>query len=385
MAASIVGASAASIVAFAACSSSDPLGAPPRIYNFGGSTSSGGGGLNVGNDDAGPPDLDAGGLCGNQILPALINAPNIYFILDTSGSMGAPANGSTRYEVVRSAAIDLVRNLGPLINVGAALFPHKASAANPCHPGAQVFPVTAGDAYTGADGKTTIAFKSATKATPTGGTPTSASLSALYPTLVGLSGKTIVLLATDGGPNCNTKATCTLSECISNIEGDPACDPAANCCSPQGPAGPAMCIDEPATLSAISDLAAAGIDVYVIGVPGSDVYGDVLDAMAVAGGTAQAGSPQYYKVSDLDELGGVLGGIASVVISCEIDLMAPPPDKDLTNVYLDQQLLPYDVVDGWRWASETAVELRGEACDRLKTGKVKQVQVVSGCPTEAAK
>ena len=26
-----------------------------------------------------------------------------------------------------------------------------------------------------------------------------------------------------------------------------------------------------------------------------------------------------------------------------------------------------------------------EACDRLKTGKVKQVQIVSGCPTEATK
>jgi hypothetical protein len=146
-----------------------------------------------------------------------------------------------------------------------------------------------------------------------------------------------------------------------------------------------MCIDEAATVSAISDLAAAGIDVYVVGIPGSDVYGDVLNAMAVAGGTAQAGASQYYKVDDLTQLGGVLGAIASVVISCDIDLTVPPPDKDLTNVYLDQQVLPLNPVNGWWWASETVVELRGDACDRLKSGKVKQVQVVSGCPTEAAK
>lgn len=368
----------------AACSSRELSKTAPPSFNFG-SGGAGGDGFDFGSSDGGPPGADAAGLCGNDILPALIDAPNIYFVLDTSGSMATPVKSSTRYNLVRNAAVDLVRNLGPLINVGAALFPHKATQVKPCNPGAQVFKVSQGDAYTGVDGPTTLGFRAATLVTPLGGTPTAASIAALKPTLVALPGKTIVLLATDGGPNCNMEATCTAAECIGNIEGLEGCDPNANCCAPDAPAGPGNCIDHKAVTTAIAELAAAGIPVYVVGIPGSDVYGDVLDAMAEAGGTAQAGSPKYYRVSDLANLSDVLGSIASVVISCEISLGATPPDKGLTNVYLDSQVLPLDPVNGWFWVSDTLVELRGEACDRLKSGKVKQVQVVSGCPTETAK
>jgi hypothetical protein len=50
-------------------------------------------------------------------------------------------------------------------------------------------------------------------------------------------------------------------------------------------------------------------------------------------------------------------------------------------------VLPADLGDGWRFMDPelTRIELIGDACDKLKSGKVKAVQIVSGCPTEPAK
>jgi hypothetical protein len=338
-------------------------------------------------DDAGgPPAPDAGGLCGNLVHDAISDAPNIYFVLDASGSMDSLVSSrATRYERVHDAAVELVRNLGPLINVGAAVFPLSASNTEPCRPGGEVFPVTRGDALAEdpTDGTTTQGFRATTNVVPFGGTPTAATLRALTDKLSALTGKTIVLLATDGGPNCNASLSCDADECIANIEEQ--CSPGVNCCAPSGPAGPENCIDREETVDAVAELAANGIDVYVIGIPGSETYGGVLDGMALAGGVPRFVSPFYYKVGNLDALGGVLSTIASVVVSCEFDLVDPPPQEGLTNVYLDRELVPYDPENGWYWRSPSIVELRGDACARLKGGKVRQVQIVSGCPTEVAK
>ncbi|WP_437568771.1 vWA domain-containing protein [Sorangium sp. So ce542] len=335
---------------------------------------------------SGPPPVDAGGLCGNQVHEVTIaEAPNLYFVLDASGSMLSPASSrATRYDRVREAAVDLVRNLGPLINVGAAVFPLDATSDAPCKPGGEVFPVTPGDPFAASqEGATTTSrLRSATRVEPLGGTPTAATLAALTPSLVELPGKTIVVLATDGGPNCNSAATCGAEECIANIEQQ--C-PQENCCTPSGLSGPGGCLDRGDTVAAIERLAASGIEVYVVGIPGSEFYGDVLDQMALAGGTAQFVSPFYFKVDDLDTLGNVLSKIASIVVSCEFDLVDPPPEDGQTNVYLDEELVPYDPEDGWRWKSPAVVELLGDACQKLKSGRVGQVQIVSGCPTEVAR
>lgn len=352
----------------------------------GASSTSGG----AGGDDAfdaglvdGPPPADAGGLCGNQIHPVVTRAPNLYFVLDASGSMATDAGNGTRYDAVRVSATNLVRGLGPFINVGAAVFPLHATAADSCHVGGEVFPISPGDPIAATDGATTTGFAKATGVAPNGGTPTAATLRALLPKLSLVAGKTVVLLATDGGPNCNAQASCSAADCITNIEG--ICDQGTNCCAPNGPDGPFECLDRQPSIDAVADLWAAGIATYVIGIPGSEVYADVLDAMALAGGAARPTEPRYYRVDDLAALGGVLSSIASEVVSCDFDVEDAPPDPKMTNVYLDQDVVPYDPVDGWVWVTPTRVELRGAACDAVKKGKVAQVQIVSGCPTEQPK
>src|SRR5262249_43569391 len=156
-----------------------------------------------------------------------------------------------KYAAVARAATALVRSLGPRANIGAAFFPGRdVSELNPCAVGDEVFSTRPGDALpSGAcgDGPVTSAFAAAISAPrgAFGSTPTRSTLRALLPILSGLAGKTVVILATDGGPNCNDATACDAKGCIPNIERQ--CQPAtANCCSP-AVFGPSACLDGDAT------------------------------------------------------------------------------------------------------------------------------------------
>jgi len=364
----------------AGCGSSEEK-LPPRSFLPG---PDGGGGFQ-GGTGGGPPELDAGGYCGNELHQAIIDAPNLYFVLDASGSMATKVAVGTRYTAVRLAILDLIRKLGPLVRVGAAILPGPGASADSCTAGEEVLATQQGDPITGKDGPTTLGFWQTTSTDPLGGTPISATLAALTPTLLALPGDTYVVLATDGGPNCNEAASCEADTCMLNIEGQ-CSDPQANCCASGNMlGGPTFCVDQPATVAALSTLATAGIHVIIVGIPGSETYAGVLDAMALAGGSQKPTAPFYEQVTDLDALGEVLAEIGKVAVSCEFELADPPTEQGMTNVYLDQEVLPYNDVDGWVWKPPATVRLLGAACDRLKSGQVKQVQIVSGCPTEMPK
>ncbi len=347
----------------------------------GGTPGVGGGLIGDGGGGGGPPAVDAGGYCGNQVHQVITDPPNLYFVFDVSGSMGDIAEGGfTKYELVEQGAVHMIENLGPLINVGAAVFP-GASATNSCQVGAQVFPVSPGDPISPMTGPTTEGFIVATSVTPYGGTPTAATLTALQPTLLQVPGRTVVILATDGGPNCDAAISCGTDQCIANIEGE-CNNPSANCCAASGQDGPLDCIDQDATVAAVGALAGAGMPVFVVGVTGSELYASVLDAMAVAGGEPQTGEPAYYDVTDLSGLSELFQTIASAYVSCDFTLTDPPPDEDHTNVYFDGTVVPADPVNGWIWLGPSEIELVGAACYELKDGDVMQVQIVSGCPTQ---
>jgi hypothetical protein len=356
----------------------------PRA-GVGGSTGAGGGDLfDAGSN--GPPSPDSSDNCGNQVHPiAIKDAPNLVFVLDSSGSMATPdgPGGQTRFTAVHKATVDLVRNLGTLVNVGAAVFP----LGGECGTGAFVLDTTPGSPpdADGSDGQTTKAFSTATNHAPTGGTPTAATLTAITPTITALPGKTIVLLATDGGPNCNAGASCGKDKCMANLEGQ--CDPSTNCCAKGVGSGPVMCLDDVATVGAIDALHKAGVTVYVVGLATSSVYQGVLDAMAEAGGAPLAGEHKYFQVDDLGaQLVEALGAIAGQFVSCDFELDKAPVEPDKTNVWLDQTLLAADPVNGWYWKTKyTTLTLAGDACKAVKTGQVHQVQIVEGCPTQVSK
>jgi len=348
----------------------------------------GGGGLSVA--DAGPPACNVGvegGVCACVDQPLVLDPPTIYFVLDRSGSMSESQKWTTVTQVIFSVIV----GLGPRADFGVTVFPDPSQDA--CSPGREVIAKIGGDPYPGQAGSTAYAFLKTLGdiGAPSGGTPTAATLQALASVLPGRPGKTYVVLATDGGPNCDGSTTCTAAMCTLNIEGDAHCSlSSSNCCDPSsGIASWDSCLDSQPTIDAVSALAEVGVPVYVVGlptVPGQPevpAYVNLLDQLAQAGGTARSGEPQYYAVSTTDAaaLRTALASIAAKITgTCTLTLDTTPADPSLVNVFFDGQPVPQAGPNGWTVSGAT-VTILGTSCQAILSGQVLDVRVVAGCPT----
>ena len=381
---------AAGFFTLGACSTSEPgllgsgfdtTGAGSGAASDSGST---GPSLIATNDNALPgcgvgPD---GGVCGCSDLAPLSDPPNLYYVLDRSGSM--ETNG--KWNTIRTVVANVMSSIGPRGLFAATVFPASnagSSDSAACASGNEVFPLTVGDSPPGTKGPHYQAFLDALELEPVGGTPTAATLASLIHPLESLSGKTFVILATDGAPNCSDDFSCDTSQCTLNIESDDGCSTAGpSCCIPPNGIG-SNCIDAQATTDAITALKNAGVLTYVIGIPGSEAYASALDEFAVAGGTARGSEPQYYAVSTADQtaIQKTLSTVAAKIVgSCTITLSATPPDPSLVNVYFDEALVPQDPANGWVINGPT-VTLEGTSCQSVLDGDVLDVRVIAGCPT----
>ena len=326
-----------------------------------------------------PLNSEDGGLtgpaCAGTEIPLETNAPNLYFVLDGSTSMQEEG----KWTNVRSAVATLITQLGPRAGFGAAVFPTQAGDA--CATGTEVMPVQAGDSQ----GTTPAVFLAATSLTPMGGTPTAATLEALVPELSAFPQLTFAILATDGGPNCDAALSCGVDECTSNIDGVPSCPVGGppNCCDPTTGIGGLGCLDGAQTTQAVRDLRAAGVETFVMGIPGSAPYAAVLDEAAIAGGGARATEPYYYQVdtSDTGALGAALAQIAAqATASCTFTLTLTPTNPGQVNVFVDGSVVPQGGADGWSLQG-TKVTLEGKTCSAIETGTALSVHVEQGCPT----
>jgi hypothetical protein len=345
-------------------------------------------------DGSGPVEKSCGtgpdgGVCACADEPLLGDPPTLYYVLDRSGSMQDNGKWSTIQIALEKVMIDL----GPRAKVGAAVFPDPAQ--DNCAPGVEVFAPKRGDAPAGTAGPAdTALLVTLGQIGANGGTPTAATLKALAPHIEGIGGKTYVILATDGGPNCNDSATCDYTTCTLNMDctppaqcPDPQQCPAqgpTNCCDPNAGVGTARnCLDAQPTIDEVTALASAGIPVYVVGVPGSEPYAKLLNQLAVAGGTARGSDPQYYAVDSADQtafLAAMSQIAAKIAGSCTLTLDQAPPDPSLINVFLDGNVLPQSGPDGWTLTG-TTVTILGKSCVAITNGDVLEVRVVAGCPT----
>jgi hypothetical protein len=347
----------------------------------------------TGDDDGGialPPPEACGEFCGETFLHEVTAPPNLYFLVDRSGSMGAFVDGAslTKYDMARKVLGDLLTVIGHRVRYGASIFPADTES---CGGGLEVFVPTLGGlpACDGSFDPQLVDFlRRFGNFAPGGSTPTAAALTELRSELQGLDGDTYLVLLTDGAPNCNLDTTCGSDQCTLNIEGASvarrACTPDFNCCDADntGPGAPGYCVDGDATEHQIARLAAHGVPTFVVGMPGAEPYSDLLARLAVAGGTARQGAVAYYAVKDQDELQQALYAIGTgVAISCSIQLDAPPDDPGMVNVYFDGELVPADPDNGWSWDGDSEIRVNGEACDRLKAGDVIDARAVFGCDT----
>jgi hypothetical protein len=217
---------------------------------------------------------------------------------------------------------------------------------------------------------------------PFGPTPTRGALDVAGRWFAGqpdLGGERYVILATDGGPNCNATLDPTTCRCTNTTCAPRDATPAART------AAAGECLDDGATLASIRALRDRGVLTYVIGLEGVAAFDDVLSAMAVAGGRPREGAPRYYPASTSEALVGTLASITSGLVDCRFALDSAPPDPSLVDVRLDAHSLVRDALhrDGWDWSDDTHREIRfyGPTCDMVRFGTGgSRLLAAFGCP-----
>jgi hypothetical protein len=371
-------------------------GGTAGVIGQGGSLPTTGGGSGTGSGNA----AGEGGGCGKTDVAAEPPHVSVLLVVDKSSSMSGTPSGFTddKWTALGAAlgeALDAARDQvsfgldffpfgddrDPMATVETCDMPTTSDILVPVGPGTRTVPLIE-DALS--------------DYSPAGGTPTAAALARALEYFTNgdgaaLDGERYVLLATDGGPNCNADLDCDIDTCTLNMDGLDC--GGQNCCDANlDPAGPESCLDEDATVAQVSALADAGVKTFVVGIPGTRAYGSTLDAMAVAGlAENPASPPSYYRVEAMggsEGLAEVLTSITRGVIrSCRLQLTSTPSDPDyegLLNVEIDGQDIPQAGDDGWfvdRSTSPPTVVLKGATCERMMTEGAESVSITYGCPT----
>jgi hypothetical protein len=323
--------------------------------------------------DVGPDAPQDAPACMSRPITLTLVAPNLYFVLDHSTSM----RNNNKWQNVRDAVSQIIGQIGAGARFGATMFPGVQSA-NSCDPGVEVMSLRQGDSR----GAVQSTFLNVTAADPNGGTPTAATLENLIPTLSGLAGTTYAILATDGGPNCNSSLSCSADQCTSNIDGQPSCpsDGSVNCCAFPNGSG-SSCLDQQGAIQAAADLAAAGVQIFVLGISGSAPYGPVLDGLAKAGGTARPSEPLYYRV-DTPDTAALSGAFQQIVArtgaGCTFTLARLPTTLVGVRVVLDGMAIPATGPNRWSISGNT-LTLLGTSCAAVQSAGAPSLQFFDGC------
>jgi von Willebrand factor type A domain len=295
--------------------------------------------------------------------------PQIMFVLDRSGSMAfslgqdtqPPPGRPTRWTTLRDALQQTIVPFDQELAMGAKFFPE--ANADPFN-AVQACVTAAGVGIAPAVGNAQNILNVFGTTSPVGGTPTASALQLAAQYLA--SSRTIsraMVLATDGAPNCNgalNKQTCTCVSSGQNCQNDPE--------------GEYDCLDDTATVSTISGIfASRNIPVYVIGIGGIN-FGNVLDAMAVAGGRPRAGTPRYYAATTAAEMATAFGAVRDSVAKCSYITPSSPDDAGAISVVVGGATVPRDTTrtNGWDWIDQQFghLQLFGAACTAATKGNV---------------
>jgi len=295
--------------------------------------------------------------------------PAVMLVIDRSGSMVEQGStGQTKWAELNLAAGTVLTQFESQIQFGLLMYPSGDMCTTPP---AQVPP--------GVLHLAPITYELGATM-PGGGTPTAAALRNAGQTLADMNPGDLkfIILATDGGPNCNymqsLPCTCSLSD-------------SSYCCTshPDACVAGQFCLDDSGTLDVLNDLSQnQQVDTFVIGLDGTQAYVELLNDMAVAGGRPQVGGvTDYYNATSQSELTAALQAIAGSVLSCTIPLDEAPTLPDAVHIYVDGAEVPRDPTqtDGWDYtdASLTEITLFGAACDNLQNGDEHQVTATFAC------
>lgn len=269
-----------------------------------------------------------------DVPPTSTQDGRILLVVDRSGSMDQDADNDpqnrSKWQAMRDVLSEVVVALSNDVEFGLVLYPSPQSG-DQCATGTEEVPL---GAVTGS----AIAQRMQ-EVNANGATPTARSLGvakALVEPLLQDGRPISVLLATDGAPNCR-------QGCGSS------------------------CSDTNATLQAAQDLRDTGVLTYVVGVQSDSTFEDVLNELAVIGGTALPGARRFYDASDPVALRTALEAIVQRVASCRIDVTDSLYSATSVSVQLGANDVPRDTTrqNGWDIVSTFTIELYGAACEAL--------------------
>jgi hypothetical protein len=306
----------------------------------------------------------AGGAACPQAPPTctdVVNQPQvsadgrIMMIVDRSGSMGDNgSDGQPKWNSIKSALESVTSSLQSTVEFGMILFPEPGSNGNTnaCPAGNTVQVDLAKNDASAVQSVLENSFNA-----PVGGTPTAATLDFAKGVLqpIANDGRPLaVLIATDGGPNCNNALDSAAATCRCTQPGE------------QGACGPNNCLDDLNTINAVGQLKNLGINVFVIGEVGAENFADVLNNMAKVGGTALPGTTNFYQVGGQADLTNALQEITNRVLSCHVDVTGVDIlSAQSITVSVGNQTFARDPThqNGWDETSPTSIDLYGAACD----------------------
>ncbi|APR77715.1 CglB [Minicystis rosea] len=282
--------------------------------------------------------------------------PAVMFVIDRSRSMqdklGKGDGQGSRWSLLIDALASTLPAVDQSMEIGALFYPAGSggggdlSCVVPAIP--ELMPAT---------GNVAPLIGAMNALPPSGGTPTADALATAAGALSVIHAATTaraLVLATDGGPNCNEALD--PDECT--------CAASGNGCKQSK-----MCLDDARTVDRIAAFYEKGLPTYVIGIQeeGDIQFTSVLDAMADAGGRPKAGSEQhYYAARSGAELTAALAAIRDQVGSCTFLTTSVPNDGGTIVMRMGGVEIPYDPmgVDGWTWGNRDngEVVLTGTAC-----------------------
>lgn len=322
--------------------------------NTGSTGSTGGnGGTSAGNGDS-------DGNCKEYFVRNEQVTPDILIVLDRSGSMDTKGAGvvGDRWTGSVNAIISSTNTYNSQISFGLMAFPDD----NSCGSTKVAVPIKANAA---------AAIKTALDAMdPEGSTPTLSALKRAREevnrgsvAVDGIPKPKVVLLVTDGAPNCDGAGG------IAAVP--PACNPFSGMFD-QAACTAALAVPADSELmkkivEEVTMMSGEGTRTYVIGYETAGTgFAANLDAMAAAGGTALM---THTSVASEQELNGVLQSMISNAVSCTFGLEEAPNDPGYVQVSVDGVQLNLDQPDGWKLGADgKSVEVQGAACMKLQDG-----------------
>ena len=330
-------------------------------------------------------------MCINGRFTLSQRGADMLLVIDRSGSMGQGLGGGrtgpSKWVLLRDALASTLPAFQDRIRVGALFYPQDgadtrvAACQLPNIPSVDINPNTGTAAQL-------IGVFDATQ--PGGSTPTAAALLRAYNFFVRNPNRArahYLVLATDGGPNCNAALDPASCICVGGGGGGPF--GGGNMCRRDSDGQ--RCLDRERTVSEIAQLAAnpvASIPTFVIGLADETDpnYAATLTAMAVAGGRpflSASGVPSYYNVERAADLTRAFTTIQNTVSRCSFVTPSRPEEMGSIAISAGGATVPLDPThrDGWDWSDRAFGEITffGAACERVIASRATEVLATVEC------